>query len=423
MNEYIQDLLSFLDESPTAFQASLAISGRLENAGFTPLDEAKAWKLEPGGKYYLQRAGTAIMAFVIGSEAPAVSGYQIAASHIDSPALKLKPRSLKTEMGTTRIGVEVYGGPIISTWLDRELGIAGRVTIKAGTDIKSIPVQLKEPVAIIPNAAIHVNRNINSDFVYNAQTHLQAILGTGNDIGNPLLSALAMELDLDLENIREMELFFYDLATASLAGTDQSMVISGRLDNLAMTHAILEAILQTNTPHSTCLAAFFDHEEIGSGTMQGADSSFLQEVLERIGISQNQSREEQLRAMHSSFLISADMAHAFHPSYPEKYDRDYAPQMNQGPVIKINGNYRYTSTSESSLRFAELCQAAGCTAQKFMVRSDTPCGSTVGPRVSALLGIQSVDIGNPMWAMHSIRETCGSKDHIALINTLIRYFV
>jgi len=422
MNSHIQDLLSFLDDSPTAFQASLGIAQRLESAGFMALDETQSWKLTPGGKYYIKRADTAILAFIVGARPLVESGFQMAASHIDSPSLKLKPATVKTESCVTRIGVEVYGGPIISTWIDRELGIAGRVTIKDGEGYISLPVDLKRPMAIIPNAAIHLNREINKGFEYNKQIHLQAILATGSEAGDPLLSAVAAQLDLSLENILEMELFLYDLAKATLVGTDETLIVSGRLDNLAMTHAILSALLEAEQPEATCLAAFFDHEEIGSGTQQGADSSLLQAVLERVGLALGLKREEQLRALHSSFLISADMAHAFHPSYAEKYDRDYAPAMNQGPVIKINGNFRYTSTSESSLRFLSLCEAAGIKAQKFMTRSDMPCGSTVGPVVSALLGIPAVDIGNPMWAMHSVRETAGARDHKSLIKVLKQYY-
>lgn len=422
MNINIQDLLTFLDESPSAFQASLAIKTRLVAAGFGELDETKSWKLSPGGKYFIRRADTAIIAFVVGSSPLTDAGFQIAASHIDSPALKLKPETVKTEKGVTRVGVEVYGGPIISTWLDREMGIAGRVSIQTDEGIKSLPLNINCPIAIIPNAAIHMNREINSGFQYNKQTHLQAIMATGSDAGNPLLAAVATHLDMSVESIREMELYLYDLANASLAGTDDSLLISGRLDNLAMTHAILAAILETDNPQGTSVAAFFDHEEIGSTTMQGADSSLLGELLERIGMALKLSREEQIRALRSSFAISADMAHAFHPAYPEKYDPNYSPLMNGGPVIKINGNYRYTSTSQSSLRFIDLCEKAGVPYQKFMVRSDMPCGSTVGPTMSATLGIEAVDIGNPMWAMHSVRETCGTCDHKFLIKVLKQYY-
>lgn len=423
MNNHIQDLLSFLDESPTAFQASLGIVSRLEKAGFQALNETDGWSIKPGGKYYVRREDTAVLAFIVGSKSLLESGFQMAASHIDSPALKLKPATVKTESCVTRVGVEIYGGPILSTWIDRELGIAGRVTVKNGKGWKSLPVRIDRPVAVIPNAAIHLNREINDGFKYNKQTHLQAILATGSEAGDPLLSTIAAQLDVSLDSIRELELFFYDLAKATLGGTDESLIVSGRLDNLAMTHAILSAMLETEAPQATCLAAFFDHEEIGSGTQQGADSSLLQELIERISLTLGIGREEQFRALHRSFLISADMAHAFHPSYAEKYDRDYAPAMNQGPVVKINGNYRYTSTSDSILRFMELCEAAGIRAQKFMTRSDMPCGSTVGPVVSARLGIPAVDIGNPMWAMHSARETCGAKDHKALIKVLKQYYI
>lgn len=422
MEKHINDLLSFLDEAPTAFQASDAISQRLDKAGFTKIQEQDAWELEVGGKYYLVRGDTAVMAFVVGKEALTKSGYQIAASHIDSPALKLKTATLKSVANVTKVGVEVYGGPIIHTWLDRELGLAGRVYVQEDGQIQARKLNIKAPVAIIPNAAIHLNRGINKGFEYNEQNHLNAILATGSEAGNPLMALLAKELKTKEEQIIDSELFFYDLAKASLLGVDQSMVVSGRLDNLAMTHAILSAISNVKKPQSTCVAAFFDHEEIGSTTLQGADSSFLSTLLKRISARLNYSDEDHFRSLSQSFLISADMAHALHPSYMEKYDADYSPLINHGPVIKLNSNHRYASTASSSQRFIQLCSQAKVRYQKFMVRSDMPCGSTVGPRVSALLGIPTVDIGNPMWAMHSVREVCGTKDHSDLIKTLNKYY-
>lgn len=422
MEKHISDLLSFLDEAPTAFNASQAICQRLDGAKFSRIQEQDAWKLKQGGKYYLVREETAVMAFVIGKEPLTNSGYQIAASHIDSPALKLKVDSIKSLAHTSKLGVEVYGGPIVHTWLDRELGLAGRVLAKQNDEIVSLLVHIPKPVAIIPNAAIHMNRSINKGFEYNPHIHLNAILATGKDVENPLIDVLTQELKLKAEDILDCELFFFDLAKASLLGVDQSMVVSGRLDNLAMTHAILSSIVNVKNPQNTCVAAFFDHEEIGSTTLQGADSSFLDTLLKRISAQLNYSDEDHFRSLSQSFLISADMAHALHPSYMEKYDVDYSPLINHGPVIKLNSNHRYASTASSSQRFIQLCNEAGVRHQKFMVRSDMPCGSTVGPRVSALLGIPTVDLGNPMWAMHSVREVCGTKDHCDLIKTLNKYY-
>lgn len=422
MERHINDLLSFLDEGPTPFNASEAIARRLEKAGFAKVRERDAWQLKPGGKYYLVRGETAVLAFIIGSQPLTKSGFQIAASHIDSPALKLKGASQKNVANTAKVGVEVYGGPIVHTWLDRELGLAGKVMVKDKKELKTHLVNITEPIAIIPNAAIHMNRELNSGFKYNPQAHLTAILATGSEEANPVKALVAKELNIQAEQIVDCEIFFYDLAKATRVGADKSMISSGRLDNLAMTHAILSSIAEAKKPKNTCVAAFFDHEEIGSTTLQGADSSFLDTVLKRISTQLKCSDEDHFRALSQSFLISADMAHALHPAYMEKYDPDYSPLINKGPVIKINSNHRYASTAFSSQHFIGLCSEAGVEYQKFMVRSDMPCGSTVGPRVSALLGIPTIDIGNPMWAMHSVREACGVQDHLSLIKVLTKYY-
>lgn len=424
MNKCIQDLLNFLDDSPTSFQANTSIRQRLDEAGFEALDESKAFALKTGGKYYISRFDTAVIAFVTGSKPLFETGFNLAASHIDSPLLKLKGRSLKTDKGICRVGVEVYGGPIISGWLDRELSIAGRVIVKRGAGVYTPHlVDLKRPVAIIPNAAIHLNREINKNFEYNKQNHLQAILAINSVAANPLLSALAEELQVSPEQIWDMDLFLYDPKPAALVGFGEELIVSGRLDNLAMTHAILSAILEVDAPESTAVAIFYDHEEIGSRTPQGALSSLLPEVLDRLALALGLSREEYYLALRKSYLISCDMAHAFHPNYPEKYDPDYVAVMNQGPVIKLNADFRYSSTADSSQRFIQICDEAGVPFQRFLVRSDMPCGSTVGPLVSAALGISALDIGNPMWAMHSIRETAGTKDHKALIKALKHYYI
>ncbi len=421
MIEHIRDLLDFLDGSPCSVQASAQIAKRLEESGFTPLEESAKWSIKAGGKYYVRRQ-TSVLAFIAGSQPLEQSGFQMAAAHIDSPGLKLKPESVKTEGNVARIAVEVYGGPILSTWTDRELGIAGQVAIRKDGVSSVVPVDLQRPAAIIPNVAIHLNREVNKGFEYNKQIHLQAILSTGSTAGNPLLAALAEELQVGPEQITEMELFLYDFAKAALGGLDGNLIISGRLDNLGMSHAILSAIREGGKPSSTVVAALYDHEEIGSATAQGADSSFLAETLERISIAQGLNREEHYLALRRSFMISGDMAHAFHPSYPEKYDASCSPVMNGGPVIKWNASHKYASTALSSQRFASLCEAAGVRWQKFVMRSDLLCGSTVGPIVSAQLGIPVVDVGSPLWGMHSVRETAGTKDHESMIKVLRQYF-
>lgn len=428
MNTQIKDFLAFLDGSNSRFHASMQIQSRLQAAGFIALPENKAFKLKKGGKYYICRKDTAVLAFVMGSEPLAKSGIKMAASHIDYPSLKLKMDSVRNDKGTIRCGVEVYsgvdinGGGIMHTWTDRELSVAGKVLIKTATGVQTEVIDIKNPIAIIPNIAIHLNREVNKGFQYNRQSHLQAILSVSSGSGNPLYELVAKKLKVKAEQIVDSELYLYDPRPATLIGTEGDMISSQGLDNLAMTHAILSGLLSSQKPKQTAMGVFFDHEEIGSQTPQGAMSSLLSEVLERLCLSQSTSREDYYLALRHSFMISADMAHAYHPSYAEKYDPDYSPYMNKGIVIKLNANHRYASTTDSTARFIALCDAAKVPYQKFLVRSDMPCGSTVGPIVAAQLGLDTVDIGNPIWAMHSIRETGGTLDHLYLIKVMEQYF-
>lgn len=422
MHKDIKDFLSFLDKANSRFTASEAIISRLQEAGYLELCEKDNFKLKKGGKYYIRRMDTAVIAFCLGTKLPADTGFHLASSHIDSPALKLKTGSFKCTGDVCRMGVEVYGGPIISTWLDRELGVSGRVIIKNGKSFVHHSIDLEQPLAIIPNAAIHINREINKGFEYNAQNHLQAVLSVAPAKENPILKLIAQKLNTKIENIVGEELYLYDFQKAALIGSEENMLCSGRLDNLAMTHAILQGLLQSKKAAHTSIGIFFDHEEIGSQTPQGAYSALLGEILERICLALGLSKEDYYRALRQSYMISADMAHAFHPAYAEKYEPDYSPKMNQGIVIKLNANHRYASTAESSSYFIQLCEAAKVKYQRFLVRSDMPCGSTVGPILAANLGLNTIDIGNPMWAMHSVRETCGTEDHLSLIKLLSHYY-
>lgn len=422
MDNLIKDLLAFLSGSKSSFFASLEIRKRLEKAGFIYLPEDKPFKIMRGEKYYLCHQGTTIVAFITGSEKIAKTGFNLAGSHIDYPCLKLKPQSLKTEKGITKIGVQLYGLPIISTWLDRELGIAGKIIVKTAKGYKVEYVDLKKPVAVIPNVAIHLNREVNSGFAYNPQTHLNAILSVSSTGTNPLYSLIAEELKVKVEQIAESDLYLYDFTTPNLLGLKQEMIVSQGLDNLAMTHSILSALLKCEKPQKTAVAIFFDNEEIGSQTSQGANSLLLEEILERICLSQSDSREDFYLALRNSFFISADVANAWHPSFAEKYEPDYAPLMNKGPVIKFDAYNRYASDAESSYRFIQLCEKAKVPYQKFLVRSDATSGVTIGPILSSKLGLKTVDIGNPIWAMHSIRETGGTEDHKYLVQVLEEYY-
>jgi aspartyl aminopeptidase len=417
---HIKPLMNFLDASPTSYQAAEQIEKQLLDKGFTRLDETKEWKLAAGKKYYVCRNNSAVIAFATGRKKLHQTGFRMAASHLDSPALKIKPDGDRQERNNTKVSVELYGGPIVSTWLDRELSFAGRVVVKG----KTVLYNHKSPVAIIPNAAIHLNREVNKGFEYNAQDHLQAILmarGVKEKTGS-FKDFLASQMKVKPDDIEGFDLYLYDPSAAVLIGTEKELLVSGRLDNLAMSHAILAAVLEADNAEETCMAVFYDNEEIGSMTPEGAMSSFTRDILQRICLAQNLTMEQGMIAIRKSFLISADMAHAVHPNFPQKHDSAYVPLMNHGPVIKMNASQRYATTSESAVFIGSVFTRAGVPFQKIINRSDMGSGSTIGPIASAGLSIPAVDIGNPMWAMHSIRETMGVHDHEYLISALKEFY-
>ncbi len=427
---YTNDLIQFLNASPTAYQAAEQLETRLESKGFTKLEETSEWKLKTGGKYFVARNQSSIIAFALGNKKPNLTGFRMAAAHLDSPLLKIKPEAVKQERNYTKLYIELYGSPIISTWLDRALSIAGRVMVRTtGKDKSKVKytsnlVNLETPLAIIPNAGIHLNREVNKGFEYNPQNHLAAIIqAMGKDNQAKTLKELVAEIiKTKPENIGEMDLFLYDPASAQRFGIDAELLCSGRLDNLAMSHAILESFVNVKPAEATTMAIFYDHEEIGSSTLSGASSSFTSDVLNRINLALGLTAEQSMISFRKSFLISADMAHAVHPNFAEKHDPTYVPMLNHGPVIKMNSSQRYATTAESCAYFEAICESAKVPCQKIINRSDTVSGSTIGPIVSSKLSIQTIDIGNPMLAMHSIRETMGVNDHEYLIKALTEYY-
>ncbi len=416
---YAEDLVRFIDRSPTSFHASANIVEVLKVKGFIPLLENDRWTLKPGKKYYVEKDGSAIAAFKTGLEAPDKTGFRISGAHTDSPGLKLKPDAFLSKGNTSRAAVEVYGNPIVPTWIDRDLSAAGKVVISIDNKIETRLVNFHRPLGLIPNLAIHLNRDVNKGFEYNKQTHLAVILAEGRASFEEYLSA---ELNIPKEHIIDFDLFLYGFQKGEIIGGDSGIISCGRLDNLAMCHAVLTSLTEASPWIGTNAAFFFDNEEIGSKTSKGADSVFLNEILERIVLSSGGDREDFFTAKANSFLISADGAHAVHPSYPEKHDEKYAPELNMGPVIKVNTNNKYATSAETSVSFQKLCNKAEVPFQKFIIRSDIPCGSTIGPIVSALSSIKTVDVGNPMWAMHSIRESAGVKDHYYMIKVLTGFY-
>lgn len=417
----MKDLQKFIQKSPSSYQASESIINQLKMNEFKELQEKSTWNFEPGGSYYLIRNMSSVIAFRLGTENPSKSGFMIAGAHTDSPSLKLKSEGGNWKDGVARISTEAYGSPIISSWLDRELSIAGVVTLRVGGIWSRVLFDYKKPVAIIPNLAIHLNREVNKGFEFNKQNHLQAVIGISKSNNNPLKSLISNELNVESGDIGEMDLFLYDPGKGLVLGNEY--FVAPRIDNLAMCHCILTSLISSKASDATQVAVFYDNEEIGSLTYQGANSSFLSEILERIVLAdKNNSKEDYFMAKASSFLISADGAHGVHPNFSDKHDPDYAPMLNSGPVIKLNASYKYATTSETSLVFQRLCEELSISYQKFAGRSDIPSGSTIGAISAANLGIRTVDVGNPMWAMHSIRETCGTMDHALMNKVLMHYF-
>lgn len=421
-----QDLLDFIDASPSPWHAVATCEQRLQAAGFARLDETERWTLQAGDKRYVVRGDAAIIAFVVGSAALAESGLRIIGAHTDSPGLRIKPRPAEEVGGMVRLGVEVYGGPILATFADRDLSLAGRVHVRTPDGFATRLVRFADPLLRLPNLAIHMNREVNeSGLKFNKQSELPLLLGVAEEgvkadarFRQPIAAALGVEPG----DLLTWELNAYDTQKGSLWGADREFIADSQLDNLASCHAALNALLATDQPAATCLCAFFDHEEVGSESAAGAGGSFIADVLARLAGNAGLDGEDQRRMVARSFFISADMAHGWHPNFPAAYEPCHHALVNAGPVIKSNANQRYSTTGETAARFMALCARAGVPCQQYAHRTDLGCGSTIGPIVAARLGIPSVDVGSPMWAMHSIRESAGVLDHGYMIAALSAAF-
>lgn len=415
-----QSLLGYIDRSPTPFHAVTEIKQMLKKHGFVELDEANAWDLAGGGRFYVTRNDSSLVAFVLGGKPPETAGFKIIGAHTDSPNLRLKPNPVFEKNGYIQLGVEVYGGVLLSTWTDRDLSLAGRVVLRSQ---EICLLKINRPLLRIPQLAIHLNRSVNEKgLILNQQTHLAPILTLGKS-KEVLKELVAEEIKCKPSAIASMELSLYDVQPASFAGLEGEFLFAPRLDNLASCHAATLALLQSEGEGpATRVLAFFDNEEVGSETAQGSGSPFLKDVLERILLSSKKTREALMRSLARSVFVSADMAHAVHPNYSEMHDVNHMPMLNKGPVIKTNAGQRYATDGMSSAHFESLCERIGVTAQKFVMRSDLACGSTIGPITAANLGIRTVDVGNPMLSMHSAREMAGTKDHWDLIKVFKEFF-
>jgi aspartyl aminopeptidase len=405
-NDFNNALLGFLDASPTPFHAVLNMAGMLENAGFIQLDERESFDLVAGQSYYIIRAEGSIIAFNYyeGFE------YILVGAHTDSPNLKIKPNAEIKKDGITQLGVEPYGGVLLNTWFDRDLSIAGRVSYKSvDTRLKSALIDMQKAVAIIPSLAIHLDRDVNALKTVNEQNHLPPIVSTCKDFS--LKSELSQLID-DCQEVLSYDLSLYDTQRASYIGFNDEFIASARLDNLLSCYISLVTICSTQKPMMIICS---DHEEVGSVSVGGAGGSFLESVIERMF----PTAESKAKFARSSLLISADNAHAQHPNYADKHEPNHAPKLNQGIVVKVNSNQRYASNSQTIARFLDAAMSIGEPTQMYVTRSDMGCGSTIGPIVSANIGIDTIDIGVPTYAMHSIRESAGSDDAYSLYKILL----
>lgn len=425
-----QDLLDYIDASPSPWHAVKRTIAQLEANGFEPLIENASWKLKKNGRYYVARGGASIIAFTLGSKPIPTTGFRIVGAHTDSPGLRLKPKAAMANSGTAQASVEVYGGPILATFTDRDLSLAGRVNVMNASGYSSHLLHLTDAVLRLPNLAIHMNREVNSKgLLLDKQTQLPLIFGFAADTKeaqSTLTQAIADNLNVSSADILTWDLNVYDTQQGTFWGADQAFIANSQLDNLASCHAALHAMLATAksevTPESTNICAFFDHEEVGSESATGASGSFMRDVLDRIFLHFNTGEEDRLRSFANSFLISADMAHAYHPNHPSAYEPQHKVMVNQGPVIKTNANQRYSTNADTAARFIQLCKQAKVPYQEYSHRTDLGCGSTIGPTLAAQLGMPTVDVGNPMWAMHSIRESAGAVDHGYMIAVLKQHF-
>jgi aspartyl aminopeptidase len=417
-----QDLLDFIDASPSPWHAVQTCETRLMAAGFSRLDEGERWTLATGGRHFVVRGGSSIIAFIVGSQPAATTGLRLIGAHTDSPGLRLKPKPADDAGGMVRLGVEVYGGPILATFADRDLSLAGRVNVRTPDGYTTHLVRFDEPLLRLPNLAIHMNREVNENGLkFNKQTELPLLLGVSEDgtkaearFRQPIADRIGVKAD----DLLTWELNAYDTQKGAFWGVDREFVANSQLDNLASCHAALSALLATSRPDATCLCAFFDHEEVGSESATGAGGSFIGDVISRLAASAGLDGEDQRRMLARSFFISADMAHGWHPNFPAAYEPCHHALVNAGPVIKHNANQRYSTSAETAARFMAICAKAGVPCQQYAHRTDLGCGSTIGPIVAARLGIPSVDVGSPMWAMHSIRESAGVLDHGYMIAAL-----
>ncbi len=417
-SEFNQQLLEFLNASPTPWHAVANMAERLEQSGFRRLDERDDWELESGQGYYVVRNGSSIVAFRSGRRPVDISGIRMVGAHTDSPCLKVKPNPEIRRKGYVQLGVEVYGGVLLNPWFDRDLSLAGRVTyLDESGAVKDGLIDFRRAIASIPSLAIHLDREANSNRTVNPQTDLPPILMQAPESQNVsfeeiLKTQFAKEQpEQRVKRVLGYELSFYDAQPAGLVGLNEDFIASARLDNLLSCFIGLRALLDASDEEPALLVCN-DHEEVGSMSAEGAQGPFLSAVLDRW------CGAAKARAIARSVMISADNAHGVHPNFIDKHDENHGPLLNQGPVIKVNHNQRYATNSRSAALYRHISDELGLPHQTFVVRSDMGCGSTIGPITAGNLGVTTLDIGVPQFAMHSIRETAGAEDGVTLYRVL-----
>lgn len=456
IEKHVKGFLEFVNSSPSPFHAVLNCKERLTNNGFKELKEKEPWagKIGRGGKYFFTRNQSSIVAFAVGGEFKSGNGFSIIGAHTDSPCLKVKPISKKESSGFLQVGVQTYGGGIWSTWFDRDLGLAGRVIVATSeSKLESQLVRISSPILRIPNLAIHLNRGVNESFTFNSETQLLPIFATVAKTLNQgssgkeslegkstisshhpqLLGLICDELNINAEQIVDLELCLYDTQASCLGGFENEFIYSARLDNLMMSYSSLESLIGSLEKHDLSkepnvrMICLYDNEEVGSTSAYGADSHLAEAALRRIQSSLSNAEHEHPTAfeesIHKSYMISADMAHAVHPNYSDKHESNHRPKFHEGLVIKVNASQKYATTAATSAVLKTIASRHNLPLQEFVVRNDCPCGSTIGPILSAKLGLQTIDVGCPQLSMHSIREVAGTTDIAHAIKIFEEFYV
>ncbi|RAN70709.1 M18 family aminopeptidase [Bacillus sp. SRB_336] len=418
--EHIQDLRAFIEASPSSFHAAHEAARRLTAAGFSQLPESAEWPVH--GRHFVVRDG-AIIAWAVPEDATATTGFNILGAHTDSPSFKLKPKPTTGRYGWLQAGVEVYGGPLLNSWLDRELQFAGRLVDLDGTE----SLVATGPLLRFPQLAIHLDRGVNDGLKLDKQQHMNPVWGQGDPGSEDLLGLLAARAGVDAKTVGGYDIVVADTQPGRVFGAHNEFFAAGRMDNLTSVHAGLTALVNAAATDSTAdtvipVLAAFDHEEIGSGSRSGACGPILEDILTRLSDGLGASVSERRRAFANSFCVSADAGHAVHPNYAERHDPANLPVLGGGPLLKINANQRYATDATGAAIWAGLSTVTGAPYQEFVSNNDVPCGSTIGPLTATRLGIRTVDVGTPLLSMHSARELCGVDDPFHLSRITETFF-